>query len=158
MMKWRGAVASAVALIALSGCGDNTADDAKAAKDVSTANPTTAAADTVTTEPTTAAPVATFEPPKLADFVLAVKTTRKQCFGSAGCNVTYHIDVTVNKDVGDPDKEYLVTYEVSGVQDGPAINSFTIQGTKYSRDEEETAQTKSSKSKLTAKVTSVEEN
>lgn len=156
MKKWHGALAGAVALIAL-GCGSGAADDPDAKKveqaaGASTAATTEAAADEAA--PTTAAAE---QPLKASDIELTIKITKKQCFGSAGCNVTYHI-VAATAFTPDSDKEYSVTYEVSGVEDGPQINTFTIQGDKYSYDEEELAETKSKNSKLKAKVTSVEES
>src|SRR5690242_9968702 len=61
--------------------------------------PTAAPAPTVTTTVTAAAPETTTEAPEPAgytpdksDWVVGVKTTEKQCFGEAGCNVTVAID------------------------------------------------------------------
>lgn len=104
----------------------------------------------------TFAPVTYHEPTK-ADFLLTVKTTRKKCFGSAGCNVTYHIDLDYLGDELDPSKTYQITYEVSGVEDGPAINTLEITGDEYTYDENESGQTPSSSTKLKAKVTDIEE-
>jgi hypothetical protein len=53
------------------------------------------------------------------------------------------------------DDTWLVTYEISGVDDGPLIGSFEMTGDEYTVNEED-VQTKSSKSKVTVKVTSVE--
>lgn len=87
-----------------------------------------------------------------------MKTTKKACFGSAGCNVTYHIDVTyAGTQSLDDSKTYVVTYQVSGVDDGPAINSFEITGDQYTYDESEFGQTPSSSTRLKAKATDVEE-
>lgn len=92
-------------------------------------------------------------PPDPSEFALGVIVTEKQCFGSAGCTVTFRIDP---KYVGAREVKSLeVTYEVSGGED-PLINTFTIDenGTAH-YDGEETLRTPSSKSDLTAKVTSV---
>lgn len=113
----------------------------------------------VTTEPVAepvAAPPAVVEPPKAADFRLAVKILRKQCFGSAGCNVTYRIDVTY-LGAAPLQGTWLVTYQVSGVEDGPAINTFTVEADSAQVESEEIASTPSSKTKLTAKATDVTE-
>jgi len=117
---------------------------------------------------TKAAPRATYVPdppavaapytPKPADFIIKLKTTKKECFGSAGCLIDYHIDVTyAGAQALDDSKTYVVTYQVSGVKDGPAINSFDITGDQYFSDENESAQTPSSSTKLKAKATDVEE-
>lgn len=123
--------------------------------------PTTSAA----VGPTKAAPVPvqTFAPtnsytPKPSDFIIKLKVTEKECFGSAGCLIEYHIDVTyAGTESPDDAKTYRVTYQVSGVKDGPAINTFEITGDQYTYDENESAQTASSTTKLKAKATDVEE-
>lgn len=118
------------------------------------------AADTKPTTPkvTTAPPPTTarYATPKPADFKLVVKTLKKECFGSAGCLVTYRVDPTyVGDSELDPDKTYRVTYEVRGVEDGPAVNNFELTGDTASMEAEELAQTPSTKAKLTAKATEV---
>jgi hypothetical protein len=82
----------------------------------------------------------------------------KQCFGSAGCNVTYRVTVgypgaALNLD---PDKTYELTYEVRGGEDGPVVNTLTVQGDSFETDQEELVSTSSSRSKLTVRVLSVE--
>lgn len=102
----------------------------------------------VETEP--AAPAA----PVKTDFKLAVKTLKKQCFGSAGCNVTFRIDVTYSGPALDPSSDYEVTYAIKGGED-PQSNTFTVTGTQYTYDENEFIQTSKSSAKLTAVVTDV---
>ena len=116
-----------------------------------------AAAAVTTTEVTS--PPATDPPtvvPKPKDFKLSVKVLSKQCFGSAGCNLTYRIDASW-PDGYDPDLEYEVVYEVRGGEDGPQVNTMTVQGDRYDRPQEETIGTSSAGRRLTAVVTSVEE-
>ncbi|MEU1966416.1 hypothetical protein ABZ541_21540 [Micromonospora sediminicola] len=113
---------------------------------------TTTAAAPATTEP----PAPTYETPTKNDFKLKVKLLRKQCFGSAGCNVTYRIDVTYTGSGLDPSKTYEVTYQVKGAED-PIINTFEVTGDSASVQEEEMASTKRSGDKLTAAVTDVAE-
>lgn len=103
---------------------------------------------------TTKAPAAT---PKPSDFTLTVKTLSKQCFGEAGCNVTYRVDVAYGGPTLDPGTTWAVTYEVRGVEDGPQINTMTVRGTKAATDEEEFASTPSASTKLKAIVTDVAE-
>jgi hypothetical protein len=82
-----------------------------------------------------------------------VKVRSKECFGSAGCNLTYRIDPSYS---GAPlDGAWSVTYEVKGGEDGPQINTFTLDGDQASFDSEESISTSSSSKKLTARVTDV---
>lgn len=92
-------------------------------------------------------------PPEPSEFVLAVDVLEKQCFGSAGCNVTFRIDVSYNgtKELADLE----ITYEVVGGED-PIINTFEVDSNgDASVQSQETVSTSSSKSVLTAKVTKV---
>jgi hypothetical protein len=91
------------------------------------------------------------------DVKLTVKTTSKQCFGSAGCSVDWTIVPAVDTaKLGD--RDVLITYEVRGVEDGPQIGSFTLGADgSYSSDEVKGfGQTKSKSAKLTAVATAVE--
>jgi hypothetical protein len=96
--------------------------------------------------------------PTAADFKIGVKILERKCFGSAGCNVTFRITPDYTGAALDPSITWLVTYEVHGVEDGPQINSFEVTGDEASFESEERAQTKSSKTKLTVKVTDVTRN
>lgn len=125
--------------------------------------PTTVTASTSRTpaaEPSAATPSAStasfVHTPDPDEFSVRVKILKKQCFGSAGCNVTYSIRVGYNGPALDPEQEYEVTYEVTGIEDGPAINTFTIQGDEVTYQEEEFAQIASSSKVLRAKATEVE--
>lgn len=96
------------------------------------------------------------ELPKPADFKIRVKILEKQCFGSAGCLVTYQIDPTYEGTAETPDDRTIsVIYEVRGGEDGPQINTFTITGDTAEFDAEESISTTSSSQKLTAKATEV---
>lgn len=113
---------------------------------------------TVATE-TTAPEVAeeTTAPPELTadDIKLRVKTLDKQCFGSAGCNVTYRVEVvTVFVEVP-ADASYEVSYKVSGPESGPELGTFMITGDEYEVPPENYSGTSSSGVKLKAKVTEV---
>ncbi|RZU75494.1 hypothetical protein EV384_4038 [Micromonospora kangleipakensis] len=129
---------------------------ASASATPSSAAPTTAAPTTAA--PTTAAAptVAAYDTPTKKDFKLAVKILRKKCFGSAGCNLTYRIDVTYTGSGLDPSKTYEVTYEVRGGED-PMVNTFEVTGDTASVQQEEDGGTKRSGDKLTAVVTDVAE-
>jgi hypothetical protein len=112
---------------------------------------------TATTEaPATEAAVVAAPAP--ADFRLTAKITDKQCFGSAGCNVTFRVDVTYAGTAAlDPDKTWLVIYEINGIEDAPQVGNFQLTGTRVESTDED-VQTSSTKSKITLKATSVEAN
>lgn len=123
-----------------------------------TASPPAAAPSTPKAKPVEAPkppPEPTYATPKPADFKLAVKQLSKQCFGSAGCNITYRIVVTyLGKAKLDPSKTYEVTYDVRGGED-PQTNTLTIAGTESTVDKEEFISTTSKRKVLTAVVTDV---
>lgn len=98
--------------------------------------------------------VATLAPEDLA---IKLKIRSQECFGSAGCNVTYTIDVEyVGAEDNVPDGSYLVTYKVSGGDSGPVINTFTLDDGTMTYDEEELIST-TGKPHLRAVATDVEE-
>jgi hypothetical protein len=132
------------------GAPSPTADRGKSLVAASTSAPTTTFDPvTVTSEPN--------EPPSAGDFAISVKVLSKHCFGSAGCNITYRIDPSYSGHLLDSGDTYTITYEVTGVEDGPQINSFTLTGDQVQYESEESAQTTSSSVKLKAKVTGVAE-
>lgn len=102
-----------------------TNDDSKPATTTSTASSVPdeddAAPATEESEPTYAA----LTP---ADFKMGLRTTERQCFGSAGCNVT--VEPTLSY-VGawngvDPDAVYSITYEIRGDKSGPVIETAEL--------------------------------
>jgi hypothetical protein len=112
----------------------------------------TAAAPTPTDAPETTAAAR----PTPQDFELTVKTLSKQCFGSAGCNLTYRIEVGYDGPPLDPSDTYEVVYEVRGGEDGPQINTLTVEGDQSSVDREESISTSTAGKQLTAHATSVD--
>lgn len=110
--------------------------------------------ETPAAEPTTEppAPAAT---PKVGDIALRAKITSKECFGSAGCLITLKVQADYNGPALNPDDTWLVTYDINGVEDGPQVGSFEMTGDTYTVNEEDVS-TKSSRSKVTVKVTDVE--
>jgi hypothetical protein len=90
------------------------------------------------------------------DFEIELKTLEKQCFGSAGCNVTFRIDPIYVGSSPLPDTGTIeVIYEVRGGEDSPQINTFTISGGQAEYDAEEFASTTSESAVLTARATEV---
>ncbi|MBO7940961.1 hypothetical protein [Streptomyces antibioticus] len=62
------------------------------------------------------------------DFTIELRTTERQCFGSAGCNVTVEPNLTY---VGafngiDPDAVYEITYEIRGDESGTVIQTAEL--------------------------------
>ncbi len=74
------------------------------------------------------------------DIELSLKTTSKQCFGSAGCNVTVEVRAAVDKAMfasAPPDGQWDVTYQITGDESGPLIGTFGLYGNgKYDVNEE----------------------
>jgi hypothetical protein len=78
-------------------------------------------------EPAATNPTPTYPEPKLSDFTLKVKERRRQKFGPAGANITYHIVAGWGPNY-DPDKTYALIYEVHGGEDGRVRNYMAIRG------------------------------
>jgi hypothetical protein len=89
------------------------------------------------------------------NFKVGVKILKKQCFGEAGCNVTYKIKPEWAGPGEYPGGDAVVTYEVSGLED-EAISTFTVDDSGTAQFEEEYGSTTTSTVKLKAKVTEVE--
>lgn len=111
-----------------------------------------------------AEPEPQFYTPKPRDFDLIVKTTDKDCFGSAGCSVDYRIDPEYGGEPLDPSKTYEVTFELQGQANGyEAVGSILVNGVEGEPDQfeyevyEGFTDTDSSDAELTAKVIAVEE-
>lgn len=91
-----------------------------------------------------------------ADWRIDLKILRKQCFGSAGCNVTVRIQPEYVGPAELPEEGVIeVTYQIHGGED-VHINTFEVEaGVAYHEDEERIS-TASSGDVLTAKATEVE--
>lgn len=93
--------------------------------------------------------------PEVADFELRVKILEKSCFGSAGCLISYRVELEYNGDgTFDPAVTYEITYEVKGGTD-QQINTIDLTGTSYGTEKSRSIRTKSSKDELTAVVVSI---
>ncbi|WP_430477289.1 hypothetical protein ACQZM9_00105 [Streptomyces sp. P11-1] len=112
-----------------------------------------------TTEEVAEAPEEVFNSnPVAEDFTVTLKTTSKQCFGSAGCNITVEPKVSYAGLLPlDPGKEYSITYEVHGSEDGSIIQTMELSDQTSLSYRPTVLSTSTSKAKLTAKVTDVEE-
>lgn len=109
-----------------------------------------------------ATPDKTYAPPAAKDFVLAVRITSKKCFGSAGCNVDFEVDLTYSGAGVEPGSAWSLTYDVQGGEDvftdtlTMTFGDDGIRG-KYTYSEGSIGTTKSS-AKLTAVVTAINES
>jgi hypothetical protein len=114
------------------------------------------------TEEPTQEPAPTEYTPKKSDWALKIKTTDKQCFGSAGCNVTVKITpqyAGASRDALPDEGTIDITYKVTGDESGPITGTATAQLADGTVDTpEESLSTRSSGTKITATVTDVEYN
>lgn len=138
-------VAGVVAAVVLTGKDEPSRVEQALAEATQDPAPTTEA---TTTEP---APVVT---PSLSAIRLTPKILDKHCFGSAGCNVEFEIDMSLGVMVTGG-TVWRVTYEVTGVEDAPVIGSFELDDSSYDRVTE-LVQTASSKAKIKIRATEIE--
>jgi hypothetical protein len=90
-------------------------------------------------------------------FTPSLTVKSKQCFGSAGCNVTFQVDLTYFGNTDDLEgRTFDVTYQVDGGDSGPIVGTVSATGASYDV-QENFASTHSSEAPLTVKVTAVEE-
>lgn len=96
--------------------------------------------------------------PTVKDFTITLKILDKQCFGDAGCNITYRPVLTMNLMPADldPSASYDITYVVRGGSSGPQTGTLIATGDQYQQPSEEFTDTPSQGTKLTVKITTVE--
>lgn len=153
LKKIAGYVAAATVGITLLACGSGAVDDPS--KKSASGAPVSASS-----KAPAAAPLPTKKAvvPTASQFKMSVKILSKECFGSAGCNVTFRlVKLEYSGEPLPADKTYEISYEIKGLQD-PMQGTFEMQGDlSYSVEKEQMGQTASSKSKLTVKITDVAE-
>lgn len=90
-------------------------------------------------------------------FAIDLKTKSRQCFGSAGCNVTVEPDLTLMVDSSsvDPEATYEITYEIKGDESGPVIETAELSDQTSLNYTQSLIQTASSATKVTVKITDV---
>jgi hypothetical protein len=95
--------------------------------------------------------------PTADDFSVELSVKDRECFGSAGCNVTYRVKPGY---VGteSPAGTWEITYELRGIEDGPQIETFTLDDDEFSFSPEISAQTTGPNKKVRALVTDVVES
>ncbi|MGW2921000.1 hypothetical protein ACWDBF_24460 [Streptomyces angustmyceticus] len=97
--------------------------------------------------------------PTAEDFTLSVKTTRKQCFGSAGCNITVEPDLSYAGAMSlDPDKTLSITYEIRGDESGPVIQTMELSDGDRLTYDPVSISTAGRSTTVTAKITDVTVN
>lgn len=102
--------------------------------------------------PSAAAAVA----PKPGNFAVTVHIKQRQCFGSAGCNVTYTVSLGADEVGKNLNGDWDVKYKVLGDDSGPIIDTITAHPHgKYDVPFENFASTSSQYTKLHAVVLSV---
>lgn len=94
--------------------------------------------------------------PVSSDFKVALTVKEQECFGTAGCNLTLRVEPSyVGSNV--PTGSWEVTYEVTGIEDEPQIQTFTLDGSEVSYQPEISVQTTSRSAEPKAEVTDVYE-
>lgn len=91
------------------------------------------------------------------DFDIELITKERQCFGSAGCNITVVPDITFlgTTQSIDPAAVYEITYEISGDESGPVIETAELTDQDSLSYSSSVISTASSAVKVTAEVTAV---
>lgn len=153
----------AVALVA--GIGIGYAAAPKTSTNEDSASPATASPTSSSSTPSPSAQETSSPSPSPAgnltksDIELSLKTTQRQCFGSAGCNVTVEVRASVDQLVLDAlpaDGTWDVTYQISGDESGPIIGTFSLYGNGKYDVNEEFLSTRSSNTPVRVKVIDVE--
>lgn len=119
-----GSAAAVIAAVVATGIVvGQSGDDSKPAA-ASTSSAPAEEAVTAAEEP---APTPTYAVVDADSFTIDLKTKSRQCFGSAGCNLTVEPNLTY---VGigdiDPDAVYEITYEIRGDESGPVIETAEL--------------------------------
>jgi hypothetical protein len=96
---------------------------------------------------------------KKSHFELTVKILDKTCYGAGeGCDVEYRVQPKYVGPSPKPMGLIEITYEVTGDKEGPQTGTVQLEDGQYDASmTEEYAETRSRSSKLTAKVTDIQE-
>lgn len=123
--------------------------------------PSTAATSSATSADVSATPAEDPEPTygtvNEASFSIKLKTTSRQCFGSAGCNVTVEPDVTYlgDPDGIDPSATFDITYEIHGDESGPVIETAELSNRTSLHYSESMISTPSAGTEVSVEITDV---
>lgn len=130
-------------------------DDSKPAATTTTTS--APAEDTVAPAAEDTSPDPVYEVVGVDKFSVELRTTKRQCFGSAGCNLTVEPEFTylgVSEDV-DPDAVYEITYEIRGDESGPVIQTAELSDQTSVNYTPSLISTASSSTKVSVKITDV---
>jgi hypothetical protein len=121
---------------------------------------TSAASSTPAEDTVTAAaeeePEPTYDEVDADSFEIKLRTTKRHCFGSAGCNVTVEPELTyVGLGDIDPDAVYEITYKIRGGESGPVIETAELSDETSLSFTPTLVQTASSGTKLSVEITDV---
>lgn len=141
----------ALGTVALNGCSAPAGDDR-----VKLATPSSAApAATTSAAAQPVAPIVLPKVPTASAYQIKIKTLSKQCFGSAGCNVSARLTVEI---VGTEalTRAAELSVRVTGGMDGAQVETITVDGEGNYSAPEILVQTPNQGAKLRAKITDVE--
>lgn len=97
--------------------------------------------------------------PAAKDFTITPKITNKQCFGSAGCNVQFTVNLDYTGTPVKPSSSWDVTYEAQGTEDPLTVTlrlDFDPDGKNGAyQNDEQFVQTKTKAAKITLVITSI---
>lgn len=150
----------AIAALAVAGGAGTAANSGNAKHTTHTAVPSPSATVSVApVEQTTSVdPGPVYTTPTAATFTITLKILTKDCFDTAGCNVTYRPQLAMNVPAGslDPSVTYDVSYVIRGGSSGAQADTIFVTGDQYRAPDQGFAQTATEGAKLTAAVTAVE--
>ncbi|MEV6115965.1 hypothetical protein AB0L59_26540 [Streptomyces sp. NPDC052109] len=120
-----GSAAAVIAAVVATGVAvvQSRGDDSKASAVKSSAPSKRAATPAAEPDPTP-----TYTDIDAYSFTIKLHTTKRQCFGSAGCNMTVEPSLTYLGDTQDidPNAVYEITYEIHGDESGPVIETAEL--------------------------------
>ncbi|MEU6279747.1 hypothetical protein [Streptomyces sp. NPDC047028] len=113
--------------------------------------------DAAATAATETDPASTYSEVDASSFTIKLKTTKRQCFGSAGCNMTVEPDLTFLGDSEsiDPDAVYEITYEIHGDESGPVVETAELTDQTSLNYTPSVISTASSGTKVSVEITDV---
>ena len=136
---------------------DDTVADTNDTADQPTDEPETAAPSTAA-EATPDLPSPSPSPAELTvdDFDVETSVKEQSCFGSAGCSITLRTE-PVFVGSGLPTGVWEVTYEITGIEDGPSIRTFEVLDDEVSFDDEVRVRVESENFDIQTEITDVRE-
>lgn len=109
-----------------------------------------------TNEPSTAPTSSDPFEPTIDDFDVETSVKEQTCFDSYGCNTTLRTE-PVYVGEGVPVGNWEVTYEITGIEDGPMIRSFDVTGEEVSFEDEAFVQMPGRDAEVEIEITDVRE-